>query len=251
MSHIAPEDRDDLLRALALFRSRPSLTVSEAADALSIPTANAQRLLSSLRFHGFVVAQEDSGAFGVGPLLVELALAIGKRLSYREELRPVLTRVSTQTGETVHLMSLSGSKVLFLDSVEGSRLVRVAGRTGQMLDAHLTASGKALLARLDQNDINVLYGDAELPSHTPNSIISRAALVQELKDVRTNGYAVNMGESEADVAAIAMATPSMLEWPALAISVSLPKARLDAPTQAVIIGILADTIASIGQLQRS
>jgi IclR family transcriptional regulator, acetate operon repressor len=92
---------------------------------------------------------------------------------------------------------LEGTSVRYLDAVESSRALRVASRTGSAPAANCTASGKALLAALPDEEVAALFaGQQALTALTARSITSRSRLLAELHAVRERGCAVNREESE-------------------------------------------------------
>ena len=91
--------------------------------------------------------------------LLEIGLAVVERSDVRTRARPLLVELVEQFNETVHLMTLEGTQVRYVDAVEGSRALRVAPRTGSLLPAHCTSGGKALLAELPDDRIPAMYAD--------------------------------------------------------------------------------------------
>jgi DNA-binding IclR family transcriptional regulator len=218
---------NNALRLLLLFRSQPRVRLSEASEHLGVAHSTAHRLLAMLAYHGFVRQEQDSRAYVAGPALVEIGLAAVSQLDIRRHARPALERLAGTLGETVHLAVLEGGNVRYLDAVESSRALRVASRAGSVLAASCTASGKALLAELPDDELSAMFaGQAALPRLTARSITSRARLLAELRKVREAGCAVNREESEEGVASVAVAVPGSQGLPAAALVVSAPVSRM-------------------------
>jgi DNA-binding IclR family transcriptional regulator len=126
----------------------------------------------------------------------------------------------------VHLVALQETHVMFLDSVETSRALRIGSRTGRLMPAHCTAAGKAMLARLALAELRGLYPDGRLERLTRQSLQTMDELETELAEIRERGYATNYGQSEDDVAAVAVAVPTPGGRRPAAITVSAPLTRL-------------------------
>jgi DNA-binding IclR family transcriptional regulator len=221
---------NNALRLLLLFRTQSRVRLSEASEHLGVAHSTAHRLLAMLAYHGFVRQEQDSRTYIAGPALVEMGLAAVRQLDIRSHARPVLERLAGSLDETVHLAVLEGSNVRYLDAVESSRALRVASRTGSLLAASCTASGKALLAELPDDEVAALFaGQAALPRLTARSIGSRSALLAELRKVREAGCAVNLEESEEGVASVAVAVRGRPHVPVAALVVSAPVARMTGP----------------------
>jgi DNA-binding IclR family transcriptional regulator len=213
------ESVDNALNLVWLLRERGQIRVSEAAAALGTSRSTAHRLLAMLAYHGFAQQDPSSKAYAVGP-------ALGS-IDVRALARPALERLCQEVEETVHLVSLRGAAAVFLDSVETSRGLRVGSRAGSLMPAHCTAAGKAILAQLPADELRRLYRDERLEQMTPRSLVSSKELDGELERIRRRGFATNLGESEPDVGAVAVAAPGGISGRRLAITVSAPITRLE------------------------
>jgi DNA-binding IclR family transcriptional regulator len=220
------ESVDRALALLLLLRDRRVLTVSEASRELGVAASTAHRLLAMLQYRGFVAQDPATKAYRLGPVLAELGLAAVRGMDIRAQARPIMERLVAEVGETVHLGVLRGTDVLFLESVESTRALRVADRTGMTLPAHASAVGKALLAGLPAEQLRILYPDAELLAYRPNTITRRDELEQALATVRERGYATNADESEAGVSGVAAPVYDSAGQLRAALTVSAPTSRL-------------------------
>ena len=241
---------DNALRLLKLFGGQPRVRLSEASEHLGVAHSTAHRLMAMLAYHGFVRQERDSRAYVAGPALVEIGLAAVRQLDIRRHARPVLEHLAGALGETAHLAVLEGSNVRYLDAVESSRALRVASRTGSVLAASCTASGKALLAELPDAEVSALFADeAALPRLTARSIASRSGLLAELRQVREAGCAVNREESEEGVASVAVTVRGPRRVPVAALTVSAPVSRMTEETAGRITAeLLAQAAWLEGQL---
>jgi DNA-binding IclR family transcriptional regulator len=217
---------DKALTLLMLLGERKQVRVSEAATMLGTARSTAHRLLAMLEYHGFARQDAETMGYALGPALLELGLTAMERLDLRTLARPLLERLSADVGETVHLVRLQDASVVFLDSVETSRALRIGSRVGRSMPAHCTASGKAILAQMERDQLRRLYPRTKLTRMTPRSPSTRAELEAQLVEVRERGYATNFGESEDDVAAVAAAIPRRSGFPLNSITVSAPITRL-------------------------
>ncbi|HEX6933920.1 MAG TPA: IclR family transcriptional regulator [Streptosporangiaceae bacterium] len=239
---------DKALRLLMLFREQTRVRLSEASEHLGVAHSTAHRLLAMLAYHGFVRQERDSRAYVAGPALVEIGLAAIRQMDIRLHARPVLEDLSATFAETAHLAVLEGSSVRYLDAVESSRALRVAARTGAALPANCTASGKAMLAALPESEVIALFGDGPLAALTRRSVTRMSALLAELREFRTRGYALNIEESEDGVASVAVPILGRGDAPVAALVVSAPVTRLDADSAERIADRLRDDAARLTDL---
>lgn len=221
------ESVDRALRVLQLLRDEQDLTLTAVSRSLGVAPSTAHRLLSTLAHRNFVQQDPKSKAYQAGQELLMIGLAAVGSLDARRIARPELEALAVELCETVHLACLDGDAVLFLDTVESPRPVRVTDRTGVTLPAYSTASGKVLLAQLATEVLRDLLPKA-LAAVTHRTCASRDELERELEMIRRNGYAVNMGESERGLSAVAVAVPSADGASTLALTVSVPSEHITA-----------------------
>lgn len=240
------ESVDKALALLLLLRERRVLTVSEASRELGVAASTAHRLLAMLQYRGFVAQDSVTKAYTLGPVLAELGLAAVRGMDIRAQARPIMQRLVAEVGETAHLGVLRGTDVLFLESVESQRALRVADRTGMTLPAHASAVGKALLASLPVEQLAILYPDRQLTTFRPNTIADRDDLLRVLVTVRTRGYATNADESEAGVSGVAAPVRDRAGQVRAALTVSAPTSRLTEEQVAAIAPATVRAAAEIG-----
>jgi IclR family transcriptional regulator, acetate operon repressor len=221
---------DNALTLLSLIAERDQVRVSEAAEVLGTARSTAHRLLAMLDYHGFAAQDEVTKTYAAGPQLIKVGLSAVEGLSLRQLARPVLERLCDEVSETTHLVRLFGTNVVFLDSVETTRGLRVGSRIGRFMYAHCTACGKAILAQLSHEELERLYPGRKLEQMTPRSVATLDELEKELEQIRRRGYATNFGESEDDLVAVAAAVPNLPRTERAAITVAAPSTRIHKTT---------------------
>src|SRR3954451_18936444 len=154
-----------------MLADRGQLRVMSAADELGVAPSTAHRLLTTLTQSGLAIQNEDR-SYVLGPAFVRLRLPPSHPDALLAVVVPHLTKLSTATGETTHLMVRQATTVRFIYSVEGPAALRVASRAGVTMPAHLTSGGKALLATMSDEAVRELYlgGIPESPNSKIKSI---------------------------------------------------------------------------------
>lgn len=232
---------DNALRLVRLFNERDSLRLTDACSYLGVAHSTAHRLLAMLIHHGFVQQDQQSRTYRPGPTLMEIGLAVVERSDVRSKARPLLVELVERFNETVHLMTLEGTVVRYVDAVEGTRALRVAPRTGSLLPAHCTSGGKALLADLSDERIKALYaGPDTLTPQTDRSVSSLPSLFAALEEVRASGYATNYEESEEGVGSVAIALRDNAGVALAAVAVAVPTVRFSGEKRREIASMLME-----------
>lgn len=220
------ESVENAARVLLMLRERSLLRVAEVAADLEIARSSAHRMLTTLQSQGLLRQDPATRGYTAGPQLVEIGVAVIGAGDLRAEFRPTLERLVNDLGETAHLIVLDGTSIVFLDGVEGRFAIRAAERTGDRAPAHPSAAGKVLLAALPVEQLHERYPTSRLRGGTSEAVTSRRRLEEELEEVRANGYALNLGESELGLHAVAVAVRDPAGKARAAISISGPSVRL-------------------------
>lgn len=215
------------LELLMMLRDCDELRVSDVSSRLGVANSTAHRLLAMLTHHD-LVQQTDSRVYVAGVALLEVGLALLNSMDARVRARAFLIELHDTFGETVHLARLDGRDVRFLDAIEGNHALRVVQRLDEVMPAHCTSVGKALLAELSSDELDRVIGVGDLPGLTPKSITTRSQLDVELDAVRSLGYATNDGESEEGISSVSATLHSATGTPLAAISVAAPTNRMPA-----------------------
>jgi IclR family acetate operon transcriptional repressor len=219
------ESVDNALRLLLLFQERRSIRLTDASSYLEVASSTAHRLLSMLQWRGFVRQNAETRAYEPGPALSSIAFAILRKVDARERARPVLHSLHEKFDETVHFVRLEGANVNFIDAIESTRALRVGARTGRLLPAHATSTGKAMLSLLTVTQLHALYPGEHLEQLTSRTIATRTELERALQTVRRRGYAVSDQEGEEGVTSVAVPVATETET-LYAINVALPAQRM-------------------------
>jgi DNA-binding IclR family transcriptional regulator len=229
----------------AVARSADPLTVAQTAEIVGLDRTVTHRLVSTLAIRGYLHREAGGGGGGyrLGPACLALASAI---TDLRTMARPFLEALAQATGETVHVVVLSGREVVFIDGIESAHTLRVTARTGRLVPAHATSVGKAWLAALPDHRLDELYGQAELVPVTDRTVTERLALKRELEAIREQGYATSHGESESGVGSVGVAVCNPQGEPRAAMSVALPLDRWSDAFEANAVAELTRAAASLG-----
>lgn len=228
----------------AVARSGDPLTVAQAAEIVGLDRTVTHRLVSTLAIRGYLHREgSGGGGYRLGPTCLALASAI---TDLRTMARPFLETLAQATGETVHVVVLSGREVVFIDGIESPHTLRVTARTGRLVLAHATSVGKAWLAALPDHRLNELYGQTELLPITDQTITDRDTLTRELETIRDQGYATSHGESESGVGSIGVAVCNPQGEPRAAMSVALPLDRWSETLETNAVAHLKQAAAALG-----
>ena len=106
------------------------------------------------------------------------------------------------TNQVVNLGVLSGTDVLYIAKIVGHKAMVLPTRVGGRWPAHATALGKVLLAFGPPSDLTRVLASG-LEQITPYTVTKPRRLVRQLEDVRREGVAYDLEESQLGVVCVA------------------------------------------------
>lgn len=190
-----------VLAILGAFESGlASLSLSQIAESADVPLPTAHRLVGELVQWG-ALDRDGNGRYTVGLRLWEVAQNAARQL--RETSRPYLQDLFSLTQETAHLAVREGHEALYVDRVYSSKRVPRASRVGGRLPLHATAVGKVLLA-YEEDWLREAYVARGLEARTKHTHVNPVRLLEELRTIRTQGYATTCEEVRAGSCSIAV-----------------------------------------------
>ena len=206
----------DLLEHIAA--SENGITSKRLSEITEIPLSTVFRMLGFLISRHYV--RRDKARYYPGMA----ASRLGRMSIYRDPLlncvRPEMTRLADETLETVHLAELRGTRVFYIDKVEGRRSVHMASLNGRFAPLHCTGAGKAIWAFLPARMRRQLLDEVGYSGFTERTIRDSRAMSTELALIRQRGYAVDDCEHEMGVYALAAPILDRNQYPVAGLCIS-------------------------------
>ncbi|QLG28972.1 IclR family transcriptional regulator [Halorarum halophilum] len=191
------------IEILNLLEAVDGARVSEIADQMETPKSTVHGHLATLKEKKFVIQRGDF--YYLGPELLRL----GNQVRTRQEGFVLAREFTERLFEEVELRSIfaveMGGKAVFIHTASGSKMGWMHEQLGNRLYLHNTAVGKAILAEYPKSRVEQILDEWGMPAETENTITDRAALFDELAEVRDQGYAVNRAENIKELHGIGVA----------------------------------------------
>jgi IclR family acetate operon transcriptional repressor len=211
-----------LLEAIAEAGGECSLTELSQRTRLNISTCH--HLLSTLVNRGYVAKVPVRRTYALGARILFLSNAC-LTVDLPARAAPFIAQINEKTGETVHLAVLQGDAMMKIAKRESRHPVRVdTGTLGKSDAPHATASGKAMLAWLPEDDMRRVLAHG-MARFTPKTITEWPDLLEALRHVRRNGYAMDDEEYQPGVICVGAAIRDHKGAVVGAISASTPTMR--------------------------
>jgi DNA-binding IclR family transcriptional regulator len=181
-------------RALTLLdrlaERREPMSLARLATDLQLPKSSVHGLCNTLVSFGYL-RRESDGGFQLGPRVMNLAEAFVAGTSVAQEFKAMWADATTLPEETIILSILDGTDVVYVATRDGARPLGLAFNVGMRLPAHLAASGKAMLAWLEPDEVRRLFPAGRLARMTRRGPADVDELIDELAAVRRRGYSLD------------------------------------------------------------
>lgn len=187
-----PDFIEALARGLAVLRAfgpeRPTMTLTEVAEATGLARPSARRILLTLSELGY--ARVDDGAWQLTPRVLELGTAYIGAQGLWELARPHLADLVAQTGESSSIAQLDGSDIVYVARVAVPKIITLSVVIGTRFPALQTSLGQVLLAALPPDELEARLAEPSRSGIAPRWQPSPAEREQRLREVRARGWAL-------------------------------------------------------------
>src|SRR3954454_15835285 len=217
------------LRVLRYLAGQPDpVTLDRLASEVGIPRSTAYHLLTAMIEEGFVTHLPEQHRYGLGVAAFEVGSGYARQEPLQRISRRHLATLVDAVGQSAHLAVLHGRDVLYVVEERAPGRPPLVTDVGVRLPAHLTASGRAVLAQLSAAQVRALYPD-------PSAFVDRhgtgprtlSALKTVLFETPQRGYATEQGEVTPGLASVAAAVLDHNGHPVAGLAVTFPDGDAD------------------------
>ena len=191
-----------LVRGLDVLEAVASgvTSLADLAATLKLNRSTAHRLAATLVEKRYLTFVPRNG-YGLGPKSLELGYQARVQLNVPRVARDHLEKLAAQTGDTVHLGVLDGTRALYLDKLPGRRRVEISSRVGELQPLRSTGLGKALL--LDEDDVQLRDFYRCENGNGQRYKVSESAWMKRMREYAKRGCAFDLEENEDRIRCVA------------------------------------------------
>lgn len=246
---LKPQKTENAAAVLKVFAILESLaeerraSLADIAQRAMTSKTTAHRLLQTMIDLGYVEQEPDTEKYGLTLKLFGLGARI---LRGQEDLLRAADRemgkLSRATGESINLgvMDDFDQRVAYIHKYDSTYNLSMQSTLGKRNPLHSTSLGKALLAFRDEGEIRERLARMDLRKLAPRTITDPDDLFRELMQVRENGFAEEIEESEAGVRCMAAPVLDYAGKSVAAISIAFPLIRFDETRKSEYVRLLTD-----------
>ncbi len=170
------------------------VTPTDVNQELGLPKPTIHRLFATLEAEGFIQREIDGRGYSPGLRMRTLSAGILSSLRIRTARVAILTRLAEQIGETCNIALPERDGMIYIDRVETKWPLRIQLPIGTRVPFYCTASGKLYLSSLSSQHLERYAHTAKFEQFTAKTFSTPQSLIEEIKAVRTNGFATDDGE---------------------------------------------------------
>lgn len=249
---MAQNGTQTLTRAFQLIKffddHRPVWSLAELIEASGLARTTVHRLTAALENEG-LLRKLATGEFTLGPQLIVWGGRAIRANNLRTIAQPFLDQLVSTSTESVTIDTLwvddqNRPSSLVIEEKLGRHVMGMAQYIGGRFPAHTTSTGKVLLAWQTDSFLQMLNLD-ELEPLTAQTVQSAEVLLEELTQVKAQGYAFTQDELEIGLSAIAAPIFNHHDEIQAALCIAAPSRRLVSGKLSPMIEQLKATAAEI------
>lgn len=224
----------------ALVDERQASLAVIAQRAMTSKTT-AHRLLQTMVDLGYAEQDGDTEKYRLTLKLFSLgARSLNEESDLIRIADKVMGRLSRATGECINLgvMDDREQRVAYIHKYDSFYNLSTQSTLGRRNPLHSTSLGKALLAWRSDEEIHERLNGLDMPKLAPRTITDAESLFAAILQVRAQGFAEEIEESEAGVRCMAIPVLDHLGRSIAAISISFPLFRFDETRKAEYASLL-------------
>jgi|SRR5579872_3757949 len=218
--------------------------LSDLSRNLDLPKATVFRILTTLETRGYLDRGED-GEYRMAKKFFDLRREEPIELLLQRAAQPAMIQLVDATKETVNLGIIDAGEIVVIHTVESPQAVRMSSKVGNRRYLHATALGKVMLAGMSDAEVLRLLKLKGLPKVTPHTIATKAALLDEIRKVREQGFAIDNQENEMEGRCLGAPIHGPDGRVIAALSVSGPEFRMSLARAHALVGTLVHTCSAI------
>ncbi len=193
----------DLLNCMA--KSSTPLRLNQIASELDAAQSTILRYLNSLIYEGYAFQYSDTEKYALTWKIGKLSDNIKLNMPLRTLANDLITELASKLDLGVGLITEIDMECIYLDCIfEPTQIEQNLIRIGKMTPMYASGSGKILLSNYNDGQLENFFEKKTFEKLTENTISNREELLEELSNVREQGYAIDDEEVEDNLRCISV-----------------------------------------------
>lgn len=177
--------------------------ITDISRELGLAKSTVHRLLVAMIHKGMVRQDEETERYSFGYSIMEMAYTASQQWDVISMAVPYLEEIRDKTGETAALAFKVGLKYTYVAQAVSSHEYRVNPVLGHHYPLHWAATGKAILAFTNDQELIECLKVVPYQFANPNTVSNVDVLLEQLEEIRRRRYALSFGERNPGSSSIA------------------------------------------------
>jgi len=166
------------------------ISILDLSKKLSQNKSAVYRILNTLTEMGYL--DKNDSKYRLGYKFMIFSEAVVNRINIHTIAKPIMEELANKINERVFLAlaDKEQNEVVQMDLIEGNPWIRLTSQVGSRFPLYSSSSGKVFLSEYSQENLQK-YIRGFIDNETPEgNIVSEEKLLQQIENVKRNGYAV-------------------------------------------------------------
>ncbi|MCD4824237.1 MAG: IclR family transcriptional regulator [Phycisphaerae bacterium] len=238
----------DIIDAVAAADSSAGIGTRELARRLGLSPTSVHNIAATLVQRGYLLQDETTRRYRVGLHLLAMVGGSGIGQAFAELARPTLQHLAGDLQESVMLAGFVNGRMMKLDYIASSHVLRVEEPDDIASYAHCMACGKILLAAMTDDELTRFLTAQPLKKFTAGTIVNKAQLAGELQRIQNDDHSEVVDELCEGISALAVGIRGSRDNIIAALGVSVPSVRFKLTWRAKTLKKLKAAAVEIEQL---
>lgn len=186
------------IEILEMISQKPEgASLDELCERLELPKTSAYDIVTTLEALDMVQANwGQKKRYTIGLTAYRIGINYTSHLNIMDVMEPELKRFAHEIGKTVFLGVRSDCEVVYICKFEPKNPIITTATVGTRIPMYCTSLGKAILAYSEPEILQQLLKRMDFVKRTERTITDPNQLLEELEQVREQGYALDAREME-------------------------------------------------------
>lgn len=178
----------------AFSAQRRTMTLPEVAAATDITKSSAQRMIYTLERLGYVRKHPQTRRYQLTLRVMQLGFNYLAADALVDMATPFVAELARTTGETSNLTEPDGTEMVYVARFVSAKFVPIHMPIGSRIPMYCTASGRAYLSALQEEQAREILDASKRVAHTEHTCTDLDEIVSMLRQAVRQGYATNREE---------------------------------------------------------
>ncbi|MBR4579007.1 MAG: IclR family transcriptional regulator [Oscillospiraceae bacterium] len=202
-----PQYINSIIRALNILElfsklNVQSLGIAEISRELGLQKTSTFNIVKTLQHQGWLIQDGPNGKYMLGSRILPVSMMVTRNFTTEDIILQEMHRLRDLYNEDVVLTAMVDGIPICVEKVHSANILRIQSQVGRVSNFVKGSTGKALFAW--QPEAFVTETLDRLFDNTPQSQQARRAIVEQMEQIRRQGYCISVSEQDEGVMSVSV-----------------------------------------------